>query len=66
MSPHIGNIFSLSPTNTLGEFFNLNFFSYFKSAKVGKLTLKTVDMETVYDLGTKLIDALAKEKVTSG
>jgi len=34
--------------------------------KTGKLTLKTTDMETVYDLGQKLIDALAKEKVMSG
>jgi len=34
--------------------------------KAGKLTLKTTDMETVYDLGQKMIDALAKEKVQSG
>jgi len=34
--------------------------------KVGKLTLKTTDMETIYDLGQKMIDALSKEKVTSG
>ncbi len=26
--------------------------------KVGKLTLKTTEMETVYDLGQKMIDAL--------
>lgn len=32
-------------------------------AKSGKLTLKTTDMETVYDLGAKMIDALQKEKV---
>lgn len=35
-------------------------------AKSGKLTLKTTEMETVYDLGTKMITALQKEKVTSG
>jgi len=35
-------------------------------SKVGKLTLKTTDMETIYDLGQKMIDALTKEKVTSG
>ncbi|PRP88589.1 ruvB-like 2 [Planoprotostelium fungivorum] len=35
-------------------------------SKSGKLTLKTTDMETVYDLGGKMIDALTKEKVTSG
>lgn len=32
-------------------------------AKVGKLTLKTTEMETIYDLGNKLIEALTKEKV---
>ncbi|GBE77360.1 TIP49-domain-containing protein [Sparassis latifolia] len=36
------------------------------ATKTGKLTIKTVDMETVYDLGTKMIDALSKEKVTAG
>jgi len=34
--------------------------------KVGKLTLKTTEMETVYDLGTKMIESLTKEKVQSG
>lgn len=34
--------------------------------KQGKLTMKTTDMETVYDLGNKLIDALSKEKVLAG
>ncbi len=34
--------------------------------KTGRLTLCTTDMETVYDLGTKMIDALSKEKVTAG
>ncbi|KAL7276125.1 RuvB-like protein 2 [Rhizina undulata] len=34
--------------------------------KQGKLTLKTQDMETMYDLGTKMIDALSKEKVIAG
>mmetsp|Transcript_9183 Transcript_9183/g.15069 ORF Transcript_9183/g.15069 Transcript_9183/m.15069 type:complete len:468 (+) Transcript_9183:190-1593(+) len=36
------------------------------AAKTGKLTLKTTDMETVYDLGHKMIEALSKEKVQSG
>lgn len=36
------------------------------AAKTGKLTLKTTDMETIYDLGTKMIEALSKEKVQSG
>ncbi|KAL9229848.1 hypothetical protein vseg_005271 [Gypsophila vaccaria] len=35
-------------------------------SKTGKLTLKTTDMETVYDLGNKMIEALGKEKVQSG
>ncbi|CAH1112655.1 unnamed protein product [Psylliodes chrysocephalus] len=34
--------------------------------KVGKLILKTTDMETVYDLGGKMIDSILKEKVQSG
>eukprot|EP00299_Pterocystis_sp_00344_P015133 c7543_g1_i2.p1 GENE.c7543_g1_i2~~c7543_g1_i2.p1 ORF type:complete len:462 (-),score=128.65 c7543_g1_i2:173-1522(-) len=34
--------------------------------KTGKLTLKTTDMETIYDLGQKMIDSLTKEKVQSG
>lgn len=34
--------------------------------KVGKLTMKTTDMETIYDLGDKLIDSLMKDKVQSG
>ena len=34
--------------------------------KVGKLTLKTTEMETVYDLGAKMIESLTKEKVAAG
>lgn len=34
--------------------------------KVGKLILKTTDMETVYDLGGKMIDSILKEKIQSG
>ncbi len=34
--------------------------------KKGKLTLCTTEMETVYDLGTKMIEALTKEKVSAG
>ena len=36
------------------------------AAKTGKLTLKTTDMETVYDLGQKMIESLNKEKVSAG
>ena len=40
--------------------------SFEKSTKTGKLTIKTTDMETIYDLGTKMIDSLSKEKVLAG
>ena len=32
----------------------------------GKLTLKTTEMEAIYDLGNKMIGALQKEKVQAG
>jgi len=34
--------------------------------KVGRLTLRTTEMETVYDLGAKMIDGLQKEKCSAG
>ncbi|CAR31011.1 hypothetical protein ZYGR_0P03170 [Zygosaccharomyces rouxii] len=34
--------------------------------KQGKLTIKTTDMETIYELGSKMIDGLTKEKVLAG
>jgi RuvB-like protein 2 len=34
--------------------------------KSGKLTLKTTEMETIYDLGHKMIETLQKEKVQAG
>lgn len=34
--------------------------------KKGKLTMKTTDMETIYDLGTKLIDVIHKENIRAG
>eukprot|EP01080_Neovahlkampfia_damariscottae_P003173 gene3173-5489_t len=39
--------------------------STLSSTKTGKITMKTTDMETVFDLGNKMIDALIKEKVKS-
>jgi RuvB-like protein 2 len=36
------------------------------SASRGKMTLKTTDMETVYDLGQKMIEALGKERIQAG
>ena len=35
-------------------------------AKIGKVTLKTTEMETIYDLGTKMIESVIKEKVQAG
>merc|ERR1711931_505764 len=35
-------------------------------AKVGKLTLKMTEMETIYDLGAKMIDSVTTEKVQAG
>jgi RuvB-like protein 2 len=37
-----------------------------QATKTGRLTLKTTDMETIYDLGTKMIDQLSKEKILAG
>ncbi|KXS21455.1 ruvB-like 2-like protein [Gonapodya prolifera JEL478] len=34
--------------------------------KTGKLTLKTTEMETIYDLGQKMVESLNKEKVMAG
>jgi RuvB-like protein 2 len=36
------------------------------TAKQGKLTIKTTDMEAVYDMGSKMIDAMTKERVMAG
>ena len=37
-----------------------------QGTKQGKLTIKTTDMETVYDMGTKMIDAMNKEHIIAG
>lgn len=37
-----------------------------QGSKQGKLTIKTTDMETIYDMGTKMIDAMTKERVMAG
>lgn len=34
--------------------------------KIGRMTIKTTDMETVYDLGQKMIEQVQKEKITAG
>ncbi|PWN91446.1 putative RVB2-RUVB-like protein [Acaromyces ingoldii] len=36
------------------------------ATKTGKLTVKTTDMETIYDLGNKMIDSLSREKISAG
>lgn len=40
--------------------------SPFHCTSQGKLTMKTTEMETIYDLGAKMIEAIQKEKVTAG
>ncbi len=35
-------------------------------AKTGRITLKTTDIETQYDLGQKMIEAIQKEKIMAG
>lgn len=35
-------------------------------AKSGKITLKTTEMETIYDLGIKMIESISKEKIMAG
>jgi len=37
-----------------------------QGGKTGKITMKTTDMETLYDLGAKMIEALNREKVMVG
>ena len=37
-----------------------------KSTKTGKITLKTTDMEAMYDLGQKMIESISKEKISPG
>lgn len=34
--------------------------------KQGKLTIKTTDMESIYDMGSKMIDSMTKERVMAG
>merc|ERR1719265_1960923 len=36
------------------------------AAKWGKMTLKSTEMETVYDLGAKMIETIQKEKISAG
>jgi len=45
---------------------NCGWFCVYQGAKIGKVTMKTTEMETVYDLGQKMIESLTKEKVQAG
>jgi len=36
------------------------------TANIGKLTLKTTEMEAIYDLGQKMIEAITAEKISAG
>jgi len=45
---------------------NCSWFCVYQGAKIGKVTMKTTEMETVYDLGQKMIESLTKEKVQAG
>lgn len=36
------------------------------ASKQGKLTMKTTDMESIYDMGSKMIDSMTKERVMAG
>ena len=49
-----------------GEVINIEYSKTQQNEKVGKLTLKTTDMESVYDLGQKMVEALQAEKITAG
>ena len=40
--------------------------SFPQGAKSGKLTMKTTEMEAIYDLGQKMIEAISKEKIQAG
>ena len=56
-------------TGAVIKIFHIHFFikiDHFQGAKIGKMTLKTTEMETIYDLGQKMIEALTKEKVQAG
>lgn len=49
-----------------GEVIQIEIEKSSQSEKIGRLTLKTTDMESVFDLGNKMIESLQKEKITSG
>lgn len=49
-----------------GEVINIEIEKNNLNEKIGRLTLKTTNMDSVYDLGAKMIESIQKEKVTAG
>lgn len=49
-----------------GEVVHIDIEKGANNERAGKLTLKTTDMESIYDLGSKMIEGLMNEKVTAG
>lgn len=49
-----------------GEVISIEIEKSNNNEKIGRMTLKTTDMESVFDLGNKMIESLQKEKITAG
>lgn len=49
-----------------GEVVEIQIDTHASANKTGRLTLCTTDMETIYDLGTKMIERLTQERITAG
>jgi len=49
-----------------GEVVEIQIDTHAGANKTGRLTLCTTDMETIYDLGTKMIERLTQERITAG
>lgn len=49
-----------------GEVVELEIEKSNSGVKIGKITLKTTDMESIFDLGNKMIESILKEKISAG
>jgi len=49
-----------------GEVVEIQIDTHTAKTKTGRLTLCTTDMETIYDLGTKMIERLTQERIGAG
>ena len=49
-----------------GEVVEIQIDTHTAKQKTGRLTLCTTDMETIYDLGTKMIERLTQERISAG